>query len=235
MNVFKPSGKSKHRAMVLIHGGGWVGGDRAEMSDIARILAKAGYTAVSIDYILSPTMYWPAQLGDVQAAVRHIRKHAKELDVDPKWVGALGVSTGGHLSMFLGTTDAPKDGVSSKVQAVASISGIHDLNQPLTAQGEEYRIVQALLGGQDSPGYEARKQASPDTFVSRTSAPTYFLQGAVSSLVPRAQADKAADLLKKAGVESKVVVVERMGNELKLSDPVQKRALDDMIAWFDKH
>lgn len=224
-----------HRGVILIHGGGWIGGSRSEMAQIAGALNKKGFTAFSIDYTLAREKLWPAQLEDAQAAVRFVRSKAKEFGVDPHWIGAAGVSAGGHLSMFLGYTDAPKDGVSSRVQAVCSISGIHDLNLPLTPQGDGYRIIEQLLGEHGKPNRELRKKASPIGVATRASSPTLFVQGKVDPLVPASQSDEAAATLKKFGVETKVILVDGMGHGIRVGPKPEDEAIDQIATWFKAH
>jgi acetyl esterase/lipase len=238
MDVVKPTPKaSLHRAVILIHGGGWVSGSRKELSTASKELAKQGFLALPIEYTLVRQAggTWPQQLQDVQAAVRYVRRHAAELDVNPEWIAAAGVSAGGHLSMWLGVVDAPEDGISSRVQAVGSISGIHDLNAPLTPDGERYRIVQALMGERGAPDPTARAKASPVESVSRSSAPVLFIQGDADPLVPRAQSDLAAKRLRQAGVETRVLMVKGMHHGLDLTQPEERKALDVLAAWLKRH
>ena len=106
-DLYLPAGGGSARsAVLLIHGGGWVVGSRADYELIAKSLAQAGMVAFSIDYRLAkamnPVTHWPAQLVDVQLAVRFLRAHAAEFGIDPARIGALGDSAGGHLAVFLG-------------------------------------------------------------------------------------------------------------------------------------
>jgi acetyl esterase/lipase len=236
MDVYAPkAGTSLHRAVILIHGGGWIGGSRTQMLDIGKTLAAEGLTPISIDYTLANVKLWPAQLEDAQAAVRFVRSKAKDFDIDPKAIAAAGVSAGGHLSLFLGSVDAPKDGVSSRVQAVCSISGIHDLNQPLTTVGDTYHIIEQLLGEKGKPDHDARRKASPIEAASKSTAPVLFVQGTVDPLVPQAQSDKAAERLKALGVEAKVVLVEGMGHGIQPTTDPQRKALQDIANWLKSH
>jgi acetyl esterase/lipase len=224
-----------HRGLVLIHGGGWVGGNRAEMGAIASALAKKGFTGFSIDYTLARTgTRWPTQLEDVQAAVRYFRSHATEYGIDPKEMAAAGVSAGGHLSLFLGVKDAPENGVSSQVQAVGSISGVLDLNLKMTPAGEPYRIVQQLLVDQGEPSEQAKRDASPVTFLTKTSPPTFLIQGKADPLVPENQSTETHDKLTQLGVSAEYRFVDGMGHRLIPSHPAEAKALDDFANWLKK-
>lgn len=240
LGIIKPTSETPlHRAILLIHGGGWVSGSRVDMDDIAHFLADKGFLAATVDYRLAPKDTWPAQLDDVQTAVRYLRSHARELNIDENKIGAVGVSAGGHLSLFLGSVDTRHEGeypgVSSRVQAVCSISGIHDLNLPMTSIGERYRIVQLLLGEHEHPDLKARAKASPIKFVTAKTAPTMFIQGLHDPLVPQEQTTKAEEALRKAGVSTNVQLVEGMGHGISPKIPLQAKALNQLAYWMFKY
>jgi acetyl esterase/lipase len=240
LGIIKPKPEnSHHRGILLIHGGGWKSGSRQEMDEIAHFLAEKGFLTATADYRLAPHDLWPAQLDDVQAAVRYLRSHAKELDIDSHKIGAAGISAGGHLSLFLGAVDTRTEGeypgVSSRVQAVGSISGLHDLNLPLTSIGERYHIVQFLIGERGEIDHKARAAASPLTFVDSKTAPTMFIQGLEDPLVPPDQTAHAEAALKKLGVNTNVQLVEGMKHGMSPSAPLEAKALNQLAYWMYKY
>ena len=113
---------------MIIHGGGWTGGDKGAKREIniGTTLALHGYVCISINYALAseghPT--WPGNLQDCKPAVRWLRKNAEKYHIDPDHIGAIGGSAGGHLVAMLAVT-GPDDGfepaedsaISSTVQA----------------------------------------------------------------------------------------------------------------------
>ena len=104
-DVYRPQGPGPFPAMLVVHGGAWRMGARADLAAIAEALAQHGYTAVAIDYRLAPAHKFPAQIYDCQAAVRWIRSHAVQLKIDPARIGGFGYSAGGHLVALLGALD----------------------------------------------------------------------------------------------------------------------------------
>ena len=235
LDIVRPNPQSNlHRAILLIHGGGWVGGNRKEMLEIGNYLADKGFLIASVDYRLAPKDPWPAQLEDVQAAVRYIRAHAKELDIVADEIGASGVSAGGHLSAFLGSVDQV-GAVSSRVQAVCSISGIHDLNMPLTQAGETYRIVQRLIGETTKIDKPGRYKASPINFFDQHTAPTLFIQGKVDPLVPSTQTEEAEVKLKGLGVPTQAIYVDHMGHGIDPINAPEAKAIDALADWMRKY
>jgi acetyl esterase/lipase len=201
------------------------------MSTIGRAFTNEGMVAVSADYRLVPGARWPAQRDDVAAAVAYLRKHAEELSILPGRIGAAGVSAGGHLSATLGVRH-PKVPPISRVQAVGSISGIHDLAAPLTTDGNSFRIVENLLGEGGEPDLDARREGSPVTYVDANAAPTFFVVGGRDDLVPRAQAELMERRLRAAGVEAEILDIPTMGHVPDLDRPEDLRAMRELARWM---
>ncbi|MBM3858099.1 MAG: alpha/beta hydrolase [Verrucomicrobia bacterium] len=103
-------------AVVIIHGGGWTGGDKAAARElnIGGTLASNGYAALSINYRLGPKdnrlLAWPQNLHDCKTAVRWLRANADRYQLDAAHIGVIGGSAGGHLSAMVGVTQ-PRDGL----------------------------------------------------------------------------------------------------------------------------
>lgn len=143
--------RTRRPGFVLMHGGGFIGGDKARHGAgpgveayMAAALAQRGFVAVSINYRLAKpdprkynNRYGVSQTNasyvidavhDLKAAVRYMRKNANAWGVDPAHIGAGGESAGGIAVEFLdfvpvseGHSGAP--GPSSHVSVVLSISG----------------------------------------------------------------------------------------------------------------
>lgn len=89
-------------AIIYVHGGGWSQGDRTSHRN--HVLAEQGFFTISIDYRLSWQARFPAQLEDVKAAVRWLRRQAAHYHVDAQRIGIWGHSAGAHLAALVGTT-----------------------------------------------------------------------------------------------------------------------------------
>lgn len=111
MDLAKPAKSSGPvPALLGIHGGAWSSGDKSLYEPFIRQFAANGYVAAAVEYHFAPTHQWPAQIEDAKCAVRYLRAHAKELNIDPNKIGVIGDSAGGHLCLLLGLMD-PKDGL----------------------------------------------------------------------------------------------------------------------------
>lgn len=107
LDLYYPtSGSPPYRCVIVIHGGGWQGGDKSlpGTSHAFGELKSSDMVIASVNYRLSTTNPWPAQIYDVKAALRFLRANAKGFGLNPDRIGAWGVSAGGHLAGMLGAT-----------------------------------------------------------------------------------------------------------------------------------
>lgn len=230
MDVYRPDpAKKPFAAVVVIHGGAWMGGQRQDMAALAQKISQRGMLAATVSYRLAPKSVWPAMLDDVQTAVRYLRANAKKYNIDPKRIGAAGASAGGHLALMLGVRDTRDTGTpfypkfSSKVSAVFDIFGPTDFNDfPKDFDG----MFALVLGKPRSQAVAEIRDASPITFVDKHSAPVFIYQGMNDPLVNFNQSKKLEALYKKLGLKVEAVYLEGIGHEYKESDP---RCVDAML------
>ena len=192
-DLYVPSGEGNRPAVVLIHGGGWVRGERADMNRYAETLVRQGFVVMNISYRLAPEFEHPAQLRDCQSAVAWLRQHAAKYRVDAGKIAAFGYSAGGHLAMMLGTH--PSRNEANAVQAVVSGGGPADLRVY-----PDSPFVKALLGGTPHGREDRYADASPLVHVDAGDAPTYLYHGKMDKLVEVEQAKNMAAALGKAEV-----------------------------------
>jgi len=116
LDVHRPAGTEPVPAVVWIHGGGWMDGDRRYPPPTVPVdllfgsILDAGMAVVTIDYRHSLEAPFPAQLHDVKAAIRYVRHFAAQLGIDGDRIGVFGESAGGHLTAMAALTDAGSDG-----------------------------------------------------------------------------------------------------------------------------
>jgi acetyl esterase/lipase len=234
------TGDGPFPAVVCIHGGGWRGGRRQDMSMTVSVLAGRGYVAVTPDYRLTPGDTFPSQIEDCKAAVRWLRANAAKYKINPDRIGALGYSAGGHLACLLGTTcktdelegQGGNPEQSSKVQAVVSFFGPTDLARNDWGEDAQKALV-PFLGGTLKDKPEQYKKASPITYASKDSPPFLFFHGDQDRLVPLEQSKVLAEKLRALGVSANVVVVEGEGHGWK--GEKLKSSLEKMVAFLDEH
>lgn len=234
-----PEGK-RFPAVVIIHGGGWSGGDKgaAREINIGTNLARNGYVGFSINYVLAKSKHptWPQNLYDCKTAVRWLRKNAERLHIDTDHIGAIGGSAGGHLAAMLALTGAeagldppgPYGEYSCRVQAAVDLYGPADLTDWPAGKGL------SMLPGTREEKPELYRLASPVNQARRTAAPLLILHGTADGTVPVEQSQRLADALKKAGAEQQLLVIEGAPHSFHLQ-PKQRDLRPVVLGFFDRH
>jgi acetyl esterase/lipase len=234
----------KHPGIVIIHGGGWTGGDKAAAREvnIGTTLAASGYVCISINYALakpgSPT--FPQNIGDCKRAVRWLRKNSTRFQLDANHIGAIGGSAGGHLTALLAVS-GPEVGLDPKEDA--------DISCRIQAAVPMYPHCAASWEGEVPPkAYPnlpmfAKPQAeapalwdsaSPIKQLSKDDPPMLILHGTGDKTTPVDQSTRLHEAAKKIGVPSEVVIIEGAPHSFHLQ-PKQRDLRPPVIAFFDKH
>jgi len=226
-------------AVVIIHGGGWSGGEKraAREINIGTTLAKNGYVGMSIDYALAKkegtTPTWPQNLHDCKTAVRWLRANAARLHVDPDRIGAIGGSAGGHLASMLAVTSV-KDGLDPAApygEFPCTVRCAVDLYGPMLWFSQRdismFRKTRA-----EAP--ELYRQASPLAYVDKNDPPILILHGTADTTVSVDDSKAFDEALTKAGVEHQLVIVDGAPHSFHL-EPKQQDLRPLVLGFFDKH
>jgi acetyl esterase/lipase len=212
----KDRGGRPRPGIVVIHGGGWIEGDKSSFASREHGVpgnivdfAALGFVAATINYRLAGEAPFPAALEDCKNAVRWLRAHAREYHLDPNHIGAYGNSAGGHLAMLLGMVgpdahlegDGPHQDQSSLVQAVVSDSGPIDLVDQ-HRRGALRQVVERFMGGPpDGDRAAAYRTASPSDRINPRIPPLLLIYGVEDGQVPAETADRFVLALGRAGLK----------------------------------
>lgn len=187
-NVYMPPQQGTDRpAVLLVHGGGWVNGDRSQLHGYGILLGRLGYVCVATEYRLAPAAKWPAQIHDVKAALRWMRANAGRLGIDPQKIAVSGNSAGGHLSLMIaGTQNMPEfEGEGGKAGVGTEVAACIAFYAPakLYIEKQPLREELSFLFGR---GYseETARAASPITYAAASAPPTLLIHGNKDELVP---------------------------------------------------
>jgi acetyl esterase/lipase len=241
-------GNVRSPAVVIIHGGGWVGGNRAAKREqvTGTTLAKAGYVCVSVSYWLKERDRWPTNLHDCKNAVRWLRVNHERLQIDPERIGVIGGSAGGHLALMVAYTagDArlepqePYPGVPDHVSACVNMYGVSNLltRRRTHPDGEPAMELKGhhLFPESREEAPEKWRLASPVSHVRRDSPPTLTLHGTADTVVDRDQAHELHRALRAAGADSTLRFVDGATHAWAL----RTKDFDlrgEVVAFFDRH
>ncbi len=239
LNVGRPKDVAGPLPAVLIFaGGGWKGAGRKDLMDkFTQSLARRGYVAATVDTRSTPDHLFPRQVEDAKCAVRYFRANAAKHGVDPKRIGAMGFSAGGHLALMLGVLEKG-DGFEgdggwadqpSQANAVVAFCGPANFTTAIPSNGGNFEF---FLGCKKKDNPELYRKASPITYVKKTSAPMLLIQGTADDMVPWTQATEMASALTAAGVPGRVELLFGAGH--RWSGAEWERTLEAARAFMDQ-
>ena len=218
-DLYRPATEGPHPSVVLLHGGGWKGETKVRSWEHwGTYLARAGFAALAASYRLSSDREAVGlrSVDDVRAAVQWLRGRAADLGVDPRRVGVLGDSAGGHLAALLTLTGRepgrksayPDDefaALPGSVDVAVPVYGIFDM----IAQWEfdqvvrpEDSITEVFLGGTPMSRRQAYYAASPLYHASAANArgtAWLLIHGTADTVVDHRQSQVMATHLQRAG------------------------------------
>jgi acetyl esterase/lipase len=228
MDVYQPrqnlSAQHRRPVVIWVHGGAWRAGSKNWLPPFGMTLVRHGFVVASVEYRFTQEAVFPAQINDVKCAVRYLRSHADQYDIDPDRIGACGASAGGHLVALLGTDADDKKlegaggwpGASSRVQAVVDMFGPTDfltiLEQAHNLAPQADQVSRTLFGGPMDAVQELARLASPATHVSADDPPFLVIHGDKDPVVPLQQSREFVDALKKVGVDARLEIAPGFGH-----------------------
>jgi len=239
MDVYYPAiNNGLFPVTMYVHGGGWRTGNKAVGTGQADIpgLQNAGFLVVSVNYRLAPEYKFPAMIEDVKCAVRSLRAHASQYNLDPERIGVWGTSAGGHLVAMLGTTDESAGldvgeylEYSSRVQAVVVMFGPADLTVGL---GEGGNRAKSIFGDFDLG------LASPVKYVSADDPPFLILHGEKDTTVSIRQGEILLKELEQVNVPAELVPVANAGHSFQPDggpiNPSREEITQLVVEFFEK-
>lgn len=236
-DLYIPKAAGIYPGVLVVHGGAWTMGTRAQLSGVAQLLAKNGFSAVAISYRLAPQSKFPAQIEDCKEAVRWMREHATDLKLDPARIGGFGYSAGAQLVALLGTTTAedglegverPEAKPNTRLQAVVGGGAPCDFR----AMPLDERFLGFWLGGTRREVPEQYRLASPAAFISPDDPPMFFFHGEKDDLVPLSLARGMCEQLNLCGCSAELYVVPMLGHTAAAMD---RTAVEMAIAFLAQH
>lgn len=228
-------------AVVVCPGGAYMMLADHEGSGYAKFLNRLGVTAFVLKYRLGSNGYrYPVELEDVQRAIRTVRTRAKEWKLDPKRVGVMGSSAGGHLtSMSLTHFDSGKKNAPDPIDRAGCRPDFGILCYAVISMGPKGHqgSKDSLLGTSPSP--QLVEETSSEKQVTKQTPPCFIWHTADDPVVPVANSEMFAEALQKAGVPYELHIYPHGAHGLGLGgDPSSNSLLPwtgELVRWMQKH
>jgi acetyl esterase/lipase len=224
LDVYLPNSPGPFPAIIYIHGGGWVQGNKSDLSDVAQVYAKRGIAGFSIDYTLAKVNQtaWPQNIDDVIAALSYIKQNAATYHIDPNRIAVLGSSAGAQLASLVGTlqgnepflTNTSLSGpIHSQVCLVMNYDGVEDLEYVGQNSTENLNLLINIVGNQFggvtyNQSASLWREASPVTYMAAGDPAFVFVHGAEDRIVPIQVAQSFNSKLQTAGVTTHFIQIE---------------------------
>jgi len=229
-----PDGEGLFPIAILIHGGGWGGGDKArEYVPPTEQLTESNFTWFSINYRLAPQHRWPACWEDVRTAIHWVKQHTAEFKGAPNRIALIGYSAGGHLAAYAAAT-ADDD---TRPQALVVLAGPTDLVADCERRGGMSPSLQALFNRDITLDDEARailQQTSPLDQVTGKMPPCLLIHGTLDTSVPYSQSVNFQAKLKELGAPCELITIP--GGEHRMRDwkSLQPGYEQKMVQWLNR-
>jgi acetyl esterase/lipase len=214
MDVYLPEGRtSSTPVLVLIHGGAWVNGDKADFLPYVDTFQKRfpDYAIFNINYRLvtfSYTNLYPTQENDVKQAIEFIYGKRSEYIISDKFI-LLGASAGSNLAML----QAYKQTQPVRAKAVIDFFGPTDMKAMYQSVPVNIRsALEIFMNGTPASNPANYNNASPVNFVTTQSPPTLILYGGRDRMIPAAQHTLLKEKLEQSGVPNKTVFYPSYGH-----------------------
>jgi acetyl esterase/lipase len=202
LDFFRARGRrDKAPCVLLIHGGGWDGGSRADFRDLNLFLASQGYAVASMGYRLSPRFKYPAPVDDARSALAWLKTHAGELGIDPERLVLAGRSAGGQIAMQTAYLDRDPSvrGVLAFYAPANMVLAYHYPGNPLILDSR--KLIVNYLGGEGEAGLSLAVASSPLETLAAGAPPTLLLHGRPDVLVTFHHVEHMREKLERLGVK----------------------------------
>jgi len=222
LDVYRPKeAKSPTPVVLLIHGGGWVAGEKEHNALEGVPYMEMGFAVVNVEYRLAKVSLAPAAVEDCLCALHWVARNAKQYNFDLTKIITSGGSSGGHLALTTGMipsssgldaecafhddwSNAKADPL-PKVAAIINWYGITDVAGML--QGPNMRSYAVSWFGSLPNREEIARQVSPLTYVRAGLPPIITIHGDADPVVPYSDAVRLHEALDKAGVRNQLVTI----------------------------
>lgn len=255
LNVFRPEGQTEPLpAVVWVHGGAWISGQKEDVDPYVRMIADRGYVGVSLDYSIGPEAEYPTAVTQINDALGYLSEHAAEYGIDPDRFVIAGDSAGAQLAsqataIVTNPQLAELMGVrpsltANQIRGAILNCGVYDLRAMAELSGIEnwgFKIaLWAYAGTRDWSSTYAGATMSTVNFVT-ADFPATFISGGNGDSLTWLQSIPMSQRLADLGVDVETRFFPHDLDpalpheyQFKLDSPEAQQTFEDTIAYLDR-
>lgn len=199
-DIYLPANRENNtKVMILVHGGGWSGGDKSEMNLFKNFVRQEhpNVAVVNMNYRLADddNSPYPMQINDITSVINHLKENQDVYMIGDDF-GFIGVSAGGHLSLLWSYAFD----IDSNVKMVCSVVGPTNFTDPAYLNNNDANLQELLDLYGVEPTTEFLEEVSPLHRVTASAPPTILFYGGQDPLIPTTQGTALRDKLATLGV-----------------------------------
>lgn len=238
-DVYTPPDDGTDRCcVILVHGGGWSGGDRTQLRGYGVLLGREGYVCVAPEYRLTGESAWPAQIHDVKAAIRWVRANAERLGIDPQRISIEGNSAGAHLALLAALTPGREEleGEGGNPGVDTSVSAAIAVYPPtLFSHAERESGAVPLAALTQELTEDVARLAGPLSHVTDAAPPTMLIHGTDDEVVPPLASLRMYESLVKAGVPVELHMYADQPHAFDAHPAFGRQCAAEMLLFLDRY
>lgn len=237
MDIYAPNANATGTCILILHGGGFISGDRKRWSGVARYFRDQGFACANADYRLAPQWHFPNQVEDARLMISYLRKHAALYNFRSDRIMVVGCSSGAYLALMLAslrsndrlglTVDEPS--TDTRPVAIA-------LECPVTtAHGmSKYEWFQDFIGCSERTAPDLYKQACPLSHLSGNLPPTFIIQGTADQTIPVGRVERFYRYLRMKGQNASLIELRGVGHGFGAGTdtPAQRETNSAILSFF---
>jgi acetyl esterase/lipase len=201
LNYYTSQVAGKKPCVIVVHGGSWAKGDKAQLPELNSYLARKGYNVVSIDYRMAPKYKNPAPVMDLKEALKYLRKESDQLNIDTNNFVLLGRSAGAQIALLAAYALHDK-GIKGVIDFYGPADMVWGYSLPANPWVMDSRgVMAAYLDGSYAKVPRNYVASSPLEFVDQTSVPTLIIHGHSDVLVAYEHSRRLNEKLAKNGIK----------------------------------
>jgi acetyl esterase len=207
LDAWIPEGPGPFPAVIVVHGGGFVNGDKQTyVKPLFDPLKASGFAWFTINYRLAPKVHFPVPQQDLGRAIKWVKANAKDYKVSPNKIALMGESAGASIVGYVAVHPGPGE----EVSAVVNLYGVYDWVQRSKQRDSLGANLSKLLGlppELTEPTLKKLKEISPTTYLSKNTPPFYLIHGTRDVQVPYDQSVLMCEEMKTVGAKCELLTL----------------------------